>query len=1075
MTRVALVAAALVLSLVLVPLAQATPLPRCTIVGTQGDDVLVGTPGDDVICGLGGNDVIHGRGGDDTLFGSDGDDVLDGGPGNDTLRGHWGRDRLLGGPGDDLLHGGGNADVLSGGRGVDTADYRTRVAPVRVSIGRGANDGITGEHDNVRNDVEDVLGGSGADTLVGNGKANRLDGRAGNDRLTGLGGSDALLGGPGADRLQGRDAARFRDMLNCGPGGGAAIADARDRVMRNCEHRNQPAVANRAPADISLSRSTVAEHEPPGTVVGTLSAADRDAGDRHRFRLIGGDAGSFRIEGAELRTAAMFDFKTKPFYSIRVRVTDRAGAAFDKDLTIAVTVVGATRVAGAPTDVTLMPSTVAENQPAGAAVGTLAATGPDPGQAHSFSLVAGAGDTDNAAFMITGDRLQTTQLFDFEDKASYSIRVAAINAAGTTFAKALTVTIGDVDEAPAAVTPSRSNVAEDDHAAITLSGRDPEGQALTFAIATAPAHGTLAAIGTPACGIVCSATVAYTPARDFNGTDSFAYTVSDGTGTSTPATVSITVDAVNDAPDAADASRTTAEDTPAALDLAALVSDVETDGSHLSYEIVTQPAHGTATTTTYTPDEDFNGTDRLTYKVTDRGDPDSCAAGPGCAAPKTSRTGTVSIVVGPVNDAPDAADGSLSTDQDTPATVDLATLVSDVETGNANLAYTIVSGPAHGQLTANGAARTYTPEPGFNGADSFTYTVTDRGDPDSCGGSACDAPKSSPIKTVSISVAKTGCFTDDSQSDLAAGTPDDCDLTSAPGSVQLAVVPDQSNTTLGTFGVQVTTTTWEGQTFTPAHTGELTKVDLNLFCAGCTGTTPDLTLSIRATSGGLPTGDDLASATIAGFSSSSTDFHTATFASPITVTAGTRYALLIRANANPSPGTYALTRSGTQIAGEDVYSGGARLAGMSSGTQWSVPLTGGRSTDAGFRIWLGTAYASSGTFVSSVKDADPPSGTTPTWTTLSFDVTTPANTAVAFQVAASNSSTGPFTFVGPDGTPDTFFTTSGADLRRFNGFRYLQYKAFLSTTERSATPAIQSVRVCFRDRPGARLSPLADD
>src|SRR5262245_11952366 len=277
MTRVASVAAALVLSLVLVSPAPAKPLPRCTIVGTQGDDVLVGTSGDDVICGLGGNDVIHGRGGDDTLFGSDGDDLLDGGPGNDKLQGHWGRDRLLGGPGDDLLHGGGNADVLSGGPGVDTADYSTRTAAVRVSIGRGANDGIRREHDNVRGDVENVLGGSGADALVGNAKANRLDGRGGNDRLTGGSGSDALFGGRGDDRLQGRDAARFRDMLDCGPGGGdAALANARDRVMRNCEDSDQPTVANRAPADILLSRSTVVEHQPAGVVMGMLSAVDRD-------------------------------------------------------------------------------------------------------------------------------------------------------------------------------------------------------------------------------------------------------------------------------------------------------------------------------------------------------------------------------------------------------------------------------------------------------------------------------------------------------------------------------------------------------------------------------------------------------------------------------------------------------------------------------------------------------------------------------------------------------------------------------------------------------------------------------
>jgi hypothetical protein len=1077
MTRVAFVAAALVLSLVAAPLGWALPsakrqLPRCTIVGTQGDDVLVGTPGNDVICGLGGNDVIHGRGGDDTLFGSDGDDVLDGGPGNDKLRGHWGRDRLLGGPGDDLLHGGGGADVLSGGSGVDTADYSTRKAKVRVSIGRGANDGIAGEHDNVRSDTENVLGGAGNDTLAGSRRVNRLDGRGGNDRLTGGRGSDVLLGGSGVDRLQGRDAARFRDVLNCGPGvGDAAAADAPDRVMGSCERSNQPSVANHAPTDISLSRSTVTEHQPAGVVVGTLSAVDRDAGDRHEFRLVGGDGGAFTIHGAELRTAAMLDFKTKPSYSIRVRATDREGAELEKDLTIIVTVanesvVGRAERNGAPTDLTLTPATVDEDQPAGTTVGTLAATDPDAGQTHGFALVAGAGDTDNAAFMVRGDKLQTTQLFDFEDRSSSSIRIETTDSAGATFAKALTVTIGDVNEAPAADDNTIAAVAEDDDATITLSGSDPEGHALTFAIATAPAHGTLAAIGSPTCASACTAAVAYTPDRDFNGTDSFAYTVNDGSGTSTPATVSITVDPVNDTPDAADGSRTTSEDTPTALNLAALVSDVETAGPDLSYAIVTPPAHGSATTTTYTPDDDFNGADSLTFKVTDRGDPDTCAAGPGCAASKTSRTATVSIVVTPVNDAPTATDGSLSTDQDTPATIDLGALASDLETSDANLSYEIVTPPAHGTATPT----TYTPDRDFSGTDSFSYKVTDRGDPDNCGAGApaCDAAKTSQTKTVSIAVIKTGCFSDDSQNDFGAGTADGCDVASDPGSVKLAVVPDQSNETIGGLGVQATTTTWAGQTFTPARTGQLTQIDLNMFCSGCTGTTPDLTLSIRATSGGLPTGGDLASATIAGFSASWSDFHTATFASPITLTAGTQYAMLVRPNANPSPGTYALTRSGTNVRGENVYSGGSRIAGMSSGTVWSVPVTGGVSTDAGFRVFIGTpAYASSGTYVSSVKDADPSAGTTPTWTTLSFNATTPANTAVKFQVAASDSSTGPFDFVGPDGTPDTFFTTSGADLSRFNGFRYLQYKAFLSTTDGAATPLLESVRVCFKNRPVA--------
>jgi hypothetical protein len=178
----------------------------------------------------------------------------------------------------------------------------------------------------------------------------------------------------------------------------------------------------------------------------------------------------------------------------------------------------------------------------------------------------------------------------------------------------------------------------------------------------------------------------------------------------------------------------------------------------------------------------------------------------------------------------------------------------------------------------------------------------------------------------------SGCFTDDTQADFDAGTQDGCDLTSDPGSVRLSNAPfvDQSNPTLGRNVVAITTTTWGGQTFTPDRTGRLTKVDVNLACFDCTGTTPDPTLSIRATSGGLPTGGDLASATITGFSNGASDFHTATFAAPTTVTAGTQYAFVVRPTANPSPGLYALVRSGTATTGADVYSGGTRVSGASS-------------------------------------------------------------------------------------------------------------------------------------------------
>ncbi len=66
-----------------------------------------------------------------------------------------------------------------------------------------------------------------------------------------------------------------------------------------------------------------------------------------------------------------------------------------------------------------------------------------------------------------------------------------------------------------------------------------------------------------------------------------------------------------------------------------------------------------------------------------------------------------------------------------------------------------------------------------------------------------------------------------------------------------------------------------------------------------------------------------------------------------------------------------------------------------------------------------------------------------------------------FQVAGSNSASGPFNFVGPDGTAATFFTISGASLAQFNGLRYLKYQAFLTTSSGSSTPTLNDVTVCY--------------
>ena len=314
--------------------------------------------------------------------------------------------------------------------------------------------------------------------------------------------------------------------------------------------------------------------------------------------------------------------------------------------------------------------------------------------------------------------------------------------------------------------------------------------------------------------------------------------------------------------------------------------------------------------------------------------------------------------------------------------------------------------------------------------------------------------------------AASACLTDTSQADFSLGTPTTVDLVTTPGdAVILNKNLDQINEALGGNGVAINTTAWGGQTFIPAVSGQLTRADINLFCSACTGTTPTLTLSVRATSVNLPTGADLASTTLTGFSSGFAMFYTGTFSTPPTLTAGTKYALIIRPTAAPSAGTYALTRSGSAATGQSVYANGDRVSSVDSGGVWSINTTGGIVTDCGFRTFMTTP---AGNLVSALKDSNPASPLFTRWNSLSWNATVPANTTLQFQIAGSNNAAGPFNFIGPDGTAATFFTTSPATINNLvNGNRYLKYKAYLTTSDPAVSPTVNDVTVCFNMGPTA--------
>lgn len=299
----------------------------------------------------------------------------------------------------------------------------------------------------------------------------------------------------------------------------------------------------------------------------------------------------------------------------------------------------------------------------------------------------------------------------------------------------------------------------------------------------------------------------------------------------------------------------------------------------------------------------------------------------------------------------------------------------------------------------------------------------------------------------------SACPIDTNQADFQFGVPVDVDLTSSAGDVILdaPAVVDQQNESWTSSGFGFSSTAWVGQTFTAGVSGELIAADAFLFCASCFGTTPNLTMSIRATSGDLPTGPDLASGTIAGFSTNAGGYFKATFTTPLSITSGTTYAIVIRANSNPSAGTYAYVDSDGS-----PYPGGRRVTSSNSGSSWT-----GQATDLGFHVFVTSEFVGSGNLVSSLKDSNPATGATPEWLTLSWNGAEPTDTSLSFQVAGSNSASGPFNFVGPDGTDVTFYTSSGASLSQFDGNRYLKYRAHLSTADPDVTPTLNDVTTCY--------------
>jgi DNA/RNA endonuclease G (NUC1) len=281
---------------------------------------------------------------------------------------------------------------------------------------------------------------------------------------------------------------------------------------------------------------------------------------------------------------------------------------------------------------------------------------------------------------------------------------------------------------PPGTADQSASTTEDNSVTVTLTALQSNSDPLTFSIMSNPASGSLGSVSAASCtNGTCTATVTYTPGADFNGSDSFTFRANDGSVHSNISTVTVGVSEVNDAPAAADDSKSTSEDTPLAFPSSDLTANDSAGPANESVQVLTVTSvtadantHGTVElaggTVSYTPAANYNGPASFTYSVCDDGTTNS-------SPDSKCTTATVNVTVDPVNDSPTAADDSATTDEDTSVTINVLANDSDVE--NDSLTISAVTQGAHGSVVNNGVDVTYSPAANYHGSDSFTYTAND--------------------------------------------------------------------------------------------------------------------------------------------------------------------------------------------------------------------------------------------------------------------------------------------------------------------------------------------------------------
>ncbi|MDA9184442.1 LamG domain-containing protein, partial [Flavobacteriaceae bacterium] len=221
---------------------------------------------------------------------------------------------------------------------------------------------------------------------------------------------------------------------------------ALDQIDRTSlyDHYKDRYINGNLDSSTTTNTTSIDEEVSTGTVAASLYATDSDTSS-FTFSLVNGngtndaDNSLFTISGNQLVVNGVIDYETNPVINVYVQVSD-GNSRFSKGLSLDVNDVNE-----APTDIGLSANAVDENLTSGTVVGGLSTTDVDSGDTHTYTLVSGAGDTDNASFSISGANLLTNTALDYETKSSYNIRVQTSDGTDS-YQKAFTITVNDLTE-----------------------------------------------------------------------------------------------------------------------------------------------------------------------------------------------------------------------------------------------------------------------------------------------------------------------------------------------------------------------------------------------------------------------------------------------------------------------------------------------------------------------------------------------------------------------------------------------------------------------------------------------------